>query len=150
LASAGRAAVFAGARVCAVEEIVEATGDAAIFEFLSFFFFISHVIQHTHKRAGRRARNIVGAEALAVARRPEVASREKNPAAAGIRRFFPLSNKSKKRYRTCASAESREALARGPKTIIETPKTSIIHHHRLKQKPRGKKSKNTMRIVYTS
>jgi len=30
-----------------------------------------------------------------VARRPEVASREKNPAAAGIRRFFPLSKKSK-------------------------------------------------------
>jgi len=29
-----------------------------------------------------------------VARRPEVASREKNPAAAGIRRFFPLSQKS--------------------------------------------------------
>jgi len=46
---------------------------------------------NTHKRAGRRARNIAGAEALAVARRPEVASREKNPAAAGIRRFFPLS-----------------------------------------------------------
>ena len=36
---------------------------------------ISHVI-HTHKRAERRARNIAGAEALAVARRPEVASRE--------------------------------------------------------------------------
>jgi len=31
-----------------------------------------------------------------VARRPEVASREKNPAAAGIRRFFPLSNKEPK------------------------------------------------------
>ena len=45
---------------------------------------------HTHKRAERGARNIAGAEALAVARRPEVASREKNPAAAGIRRFFPL------------------------------------------------------------
>jgi len=40
---------------------------------------------NTHKRAGRRARTIAGAEALAVARRPEVASREKNPAAAGIR-----------------------------------------------------------------
>jgi len=53
--------------------------------------FLSHVIQHTHKRAERRARNIAGAEALAVARRPEVASREKDPAAAGIRRFFPLS-----------------------------------------------------------
>jgi len=50
---------------------------------------------NTHKRTGRRARNIAGAEALAVARRLEVASREKNPAAAGIRRFFPLSNESK-------------------------------------------------------
>ena len=30
-----------------------------------------------------------------MARRPEVASGEKNPAAAGIRRFFPLSKKSK-------------------------------------------------------
>ena len=30
-----------------------------------------------------------------MARRPEVASREKNPAAAGIRRFYPLSKKSK-------------------------------------------------------
>jgi len=29
-----------------------------------------------------------------VARRPEVASREINPAAAGVRRFFPLSNES--------------------------------------------------------
>jgi len=47
-------------------------------------------ITQTHTRAERRARNIAGAEALAVARRPEVASREKNPAAAGIRRFFPL------------------------------------------------------------
>jgi len=46
---------------------------------------------HVHKSAERRARNIAGAEALAVARRPEVASREKNPAAADIRRFFPLS-----------------------------------------------------------
>jgi len=55
-----------------------------------FFFLISHVIQHTHKRSGRRARNIAGAEALAVARRPEVALRENNPAAAGIRWFFPL------------------------------------------------------------
>jgi len=52
-----------------------------------FFFFLSHVM-HTHKRAERRARNIAGAEAPAVARRPEVASREKNLAAAGIRRFF--------------------------------------------------------------
>ena len=47
---------------------------------------ISHVI-HTHTRAERRARNIAGAEALAVARRLEVASREKKTAAAGIRRF---------------------------------------------------------------
>jgi len=43
-----------------------------------------------HKRRERRARNIAGAEALAVARRPEEASREKNPAAAGIERFFSL------------------------------------------------------------
>jgi len=52
---------------------------------LSFFFtlFISHVI-HTHTRAERRARNIAGAEALAVARRPEVASREKKPAAIAV------------------------------------------------------------------
>ena len=27
-----------------------------------YFLFISHVIQHTHKRAGRRARTIAGAE----------------------------------------------------------------------------------------
>ena len=54
---------------------------------------------HVHKSAERRARNIAGAEALAVARRPEVASREKNPAAAGIRRgsFLPLSKKSKEK-----------------------------------------------------
>ena len=32
-----------------------------------------------------------------MARRPEVASREKNPVAAGIRRFFPLSKKSKEK-----------------------------------------------------
>ena len=32
-----------------------------------------------------------------MARRPEVASREKNPGAAGIRRFFPLSKKSKEK-----------------------------------------------------
>jgi len=36
--------------------------------------------------------------------------------------------------------QRREALARGPKTIIKTSKTSIIHHHRLKQKPRREKS----------
>jgi len=41
--------------------------------------------------AERRARNIAGAEALAVARRPEEASREKKTAAAGIERFFSLS-----------------------------------------------------------
>jgi len=35
-----------------------------------------------------------------VARRPEVASRKKNPAAAGIRRFFPLSKKSKENIST--------------------------------------------------
>jgi len=35
-----------------------------------------------------------------VARRPEVASREKKPAAAGIRRFFPLSKKSKENIST--------------------------------------------------
>jgi len=35
-------------------------------------------------------RNIAGAEALAVARRPEEASRERNLAAAGIERFFSL------------------------------------------------------------
>jgi len=48
-----------------------------------FFLFISHVIQlKHHKRREPRARNIAGAEALAVARRPEEASRERNPAAA--------------------------------------------------------------------
>ena len=36
----------------------------------------------TTKRREPRARNIAGAEALAVARRPEEASRERNPAAA--------------------------------------------------------------------
>jgi len=62
-----------------------------------FFFFFFYLSCHTptRKRAERRARNIAGAEALAVARRPEVASREKNPVAAGIGRFFPLSKKSK-------------------------------------------------------
>ena len=71
--------------------------------------FISHVIHtkgmslspythiHKRKRAERRAINIAGAEALAVARRPEVASRGGNPAAAGMRRFFPLSKKSKEK-----------------------------------------------------
>jgi len=64
---------------------------------LNFFFFYLSWHTHVHKSAERRARNIAGAEALAVARRPEVASREKNPAAAGIRRFFPLSKKSKEK-----------------------------------------------------
>jgi len=45
----------------------------------SFFclFFLCYISFHTHvhKRAERRARNIAGAEALAAARRPEVASR---------------------------------------------------------------------------
>jgi len=60
--------------------------------FFVFFVYLScHT--HAHKRAERRTRNIAGAEALAVARRPEIASREKNPADAGIRRFFPLRNK---------------------------------------------------------
>jgi len=72
-----------------------------------------------------------------VARRPEVASREKKTAAAGIRRFFRLSNESKKKISNMR--QRREALARGPKTTIKTSKTSIIHHHRLKQKPRGEK-----------
>jgi len=64
-----------------------------------FLFFFVHLSCHTHvhKRAERRARNIAGAEALVVARRPEVASREKNPAAAGIRRVFPLSKKTKEK-----------------------------------------------------
>jgi len=56
--------------------------------------FISHVIQleHHKRREPRARRNIAGAEALAVARRPEEASRERNPAAAGIEseRFFSL------------------------------------------------------------
>jgi len=52
---------------------------------------ISHVIQLKHHiRRELRARNIAGAEALARARRPEEASRERNPAAAGIERFFSL------------------------------------------------------------
>jgi len=42
--------------------------------FFIFFYLSCHT--HVHKRAERRARNIAGAEALAVARRPEVASRE--------------------------------------------------------------------------
>jgi len=53
-----------------------------------FFFYYLSCHTHTHKRAERRARNIAGAEALAVARRPEVASREKKTAAAGIRSSF--------------------------------------------------------------
>jgi len=43
-----------------------------------------------HKGIERRARNSAGAEALAVARRPEEASRETKSAAAGIERFFSL------------------------------------------------------------
>jgi len=58
--------------------------------FFFFSFFISHVIQLYHKRREPGARNIAGAEALAVARRPEEASRERTPAAAGIERFFSL------------------------------------------------------------
>jgi len=60
-----------------------------MYSLLQPFFFFFYLSCHTpaHKRAERKARNIAGAEALAVARRPEVASREKNPAAAGIRRF---------------------------------------------------------------
>jgi len=42
------------------------------------FLFISHVIQlKHHKRREPRAKNIAGAQALAVARRPEEASRER-------------------------------------------------------------------------
>jgi len=55
---------------------------------------------HTYtkeKEQSAEREHIAGAEALAVARRPEVASRGKNPAAAGMRRFFPLSKKSKEK-----------------------------------------------------
>jgi len=55
---------------------------------MTFFFLISHFIQLTPKQQSAEPRNSAGAEALAVARRPYEASRENNPAAAGIERFL--------------------------------------------------------------
>jgi len=52
-----------------------------------FLLFISRIIQLTPKQQSAESRNSAGAEALAVARRPEEASREKKTAAAGIERF---------------------------------------------------------------
>jgi len=51
---------------------------------------ISHIIQLTPQQQSAELRNSAGAEALAVARRPNEASREKHPAAVGIERFFSL------------------------------------------------------------
>jgi len=48
------------------------------------FFFISHVLQLTPQQQSAEPGNGAGAEALAVARRQEEASRENNPAAAGV------------------------------------------------------------------
>jgi len=59
-------------------------------DILFLFLFISHVIQLTPQQQSAEPRNSAGAEALAVARRPKEASREKNPATAGIERFFSL------------------------------------------------------------
>jgi len=55
-----------------------------------FFYFFSHIIQLTPQQQSAESGNSAGAEALAVARRPEEASREKDLAAAGIERFFSL------------------------------------------------------------
>jgi len=57
-----------------------------------------------------------------VARRPEVASREKNPAAAGIRRFFPLSNESKKKI----SNMRQRRVARRPSSKRQKRPSFII------------------------
>jgi len=82
------------------------------------------------------------------ARRPEVASPEK-PGRRRYQEVLPLEQcESKKKI--SKMRQRREALARGPKIIIKTSKTSIIHHHRLKQKSRWEKSEKTMMLVYTS
>jgi len=65
-------------------------GGAAMMHTTIFIFFISHIIQLTLQEQSAEPRNSAGAEALAVARRPEEASREKNPAAAGIERLFSV------------------------------------------------------------
>jgi len=72
---------------------------------VAFFFFFFNLSWHTTHttRAERRARNSAGAEALAVARRPEEASREKNPAAAGIERFFSPERSSRRENNVRAS-----------------------------------------------
>jgi len=49
-----------------------------------FFFFISRILQLTPRQQSAEPRNSAGAEALAVARRPKEASREKRP---GRRRY---------------------------------------------------------------
>jgi len=55
------------------------------------FILILYIIQLTPPQQSAEPRNSAGAEALAVAIRPKEASREKDPAAAGIERFFSLS-----------------------------------------------------------
>jgi len=53
------------------------TRGASGFSYNCFLFFISHIIQLTSRQQSAESRNRAGAEALAVARRPEEASRER-------------------------------------------------------------------------
>jgi len=78
-----------------------------------------------------------------VARRPEIASsiEGEKPGRRRYQEVLPLEQRVKKKISNMH--QRREALARGPKTIIKMSKTSIIHHHRLKLKKKtgGKKVK---------
>jgi len=99
----------------------------------------------------RRARNSAGAEALAVARRPGEASREKKPAAAGIERFFSL--KGSRRERSSESSSSK---------VVRTSRNILIHQKVAEKCPRihitviiaekksrrGKKNTNTFILFF--
>jgi len=73
--------------------------------YIYIYFVCVYLSCHTTHttRAERRARNSAGAEALAVARRPEEASREKKTAAAGIERFFSPERSSRRENNVRAS-----------------------------------------------
>jgi len=61
--------------------------------YIYIYIYICYLSCHTTltpQEGESPERDITGAEALAVARRPDEASRERNPAAAGIERFFSL------------------------------------------------------------
>jgi len=82
-----------------------------------------------------------------VARRPEEASREKNPSAAGIERFFSLKGPRRERSRESSlSPKNRQNIPPKSPSSESRRKVSAYPHHRhrrRKKKPAGKKTKKT-------